>query len=229
MFDDVLRGLKARLYVPLLLIVDTLPVIFQQPVFWTITGLIFGCASALSRFRSDSITSVPAALWLVNRFCDGADGEVARRYSKQSTIGGLVDLFADYVVYCLVPLSTCRTAQDWMVACFLLTTMLLNTVVWMFMANILSRGKDDPRMKTTILMPAGIIEGGETVIVYTILLAVPPDFGSVSACHIIGIFALSIGFTVLHRLHWACKLFSNSGVHNYYDSGNSSAKGGPTS
>src|SRR5690606_4677499 len=45
------------------------------------------------------------SLWLLNRFLDGLDGTVARKFDKQSDLGGYIDILVDYLIYAIVPIG----------------------------------------------------------------------------------------------------------------------------
>jgi hypothetical protein len=58
----------------------------------------------------------------------------------------------------------------WPATAFLLAACYINAASWMYLSALLEKKKNEP---TTLAMPAGIIEGTETVVFYTLVLLFP--------------------------------------------------------
>ena len=117
--------------------------------------------------------------WFANRFLDGLDGEVARAHDKQTDLGGYLDILADLLVYALIPLCLAAyhdTSGIWLACTFMLSSFYLNVGSWMYLSSILEKegmGAERLGEKTTVVMPRGLIEGGETVLFFTLFLLFP--------------------------------------------------------
>jgi phosphatidylglycerophosphate synthase len=123
--------------------------------------------------------------WLASRVLDGLDGVVARLQGSQSDLGGYLDIVLDTMGYAAVPLGIAAhhgTALAWASAAGLLAAFYVNAVSWSYLATLLvqrhGRGGEPnapvtPPRLTSTPMPAGIVEGTETVVFFTLMLAIP--------------------------------------------------------
>lgn len=118
-------------------------------------------------------------LWLANRIVDGLDGVVARTTGRTSDTGGYLDMVVDVVVYAAIPLGVAvgkGGTAAWTAAAVLLASFYLNTITWSYLAALLEKrgwGAASKGESTSITMPAGLVEGTETIVAYTLLLALP--------------------------------------------------------
>jgi len=87
---------------------------------------------------------------------------------------------------------------------FMLAVFYVNSASWMYLAAILEkRATHDPETQTTIVMPAGVIGGFETIVAYGIFLFFP-----VYTTVLFSIFAILVFITILQRLIWAKRTLS---------------------
>jgi phosphatidylglycerophosphate synthase len=138
--------------------------------------------------------------WLLNRILDGLDGEVARRFSKQSDLGGYIDILCDMTIYALIPLaivSTHPSPSAWLILGLLLASFYINAASWMFLSAVLEK-QGQTRHKTSIAMPSGIIEGTETIIFYFLFLLFPGTFVALGAA-----MTILVILTIVQRIVWA--------------------------
>ena len=141
-------------------------------------------------------------LWLLNRILDGLDGVVARRHDKQSDFGGYLDLFFDFLVYLAVPISFAVAMPAtplilWALA-GLLASYYLNTMTWMGLSALLEKRQMQAKIRQTSMeMPTGLIEGAETIVLYT-LFFVSPQYIAIQ----FGLMATLVLFTAIQRLLW---------------------------
>jgi phosphatidylglycerophosphate synthase len=171
-FDTRLRERKDRLLAPL---VATLAP-RTSPAALTFLSLAVGVAAAVA--AAVGLVWASVTLFLVSRLTDGLDGAVARHRHRSSELGAFADLLGDVVVYAAVPLGVAVAAGDartWAAAAVLLATFYVNVVSWMFLAAVAARRSvsSEHETRTTIPMPAGLVEGTETIVVYTLILAFP--------------------------------------------------------
>lgn len=195
MFDDSLRRFKDRVGSPL---VPRLSGI--SPIVISCIALIMGVASALLAYQGLYFWAL--ALWLLNRALDGLDGLMARMQKKQSDFGGYVDILTDFVVYASLPIGLVAglpSEQHYLALAFMLASFYVNTASWMYLAGILEkRGAHDTDTQTTIVMPAGIIGGFETIVAYGIFLLFPS-----SITLLFSVFSVLVLITIAQRLVWA--------------------------
>jgi phosphatidylglycerophosphate synthase len=147
-----------------------------RPGWLTVASLGLGLgtgALAAAGWRAPAV-----ALWLAGRLADGLDGVVARRQGRASDLGGYLDQLSDTVVYAAIPLGLAAAvggADAWAACAALLGSYSINTVSWAYLAALLHK-RDDASVAaapTAIRMPAGLVEGAETVLAYAVFLAVP--------------------------------------------------------
>ena len=173
MFDNRLRHLKERL-------LERVARRFNRfsPLFFTIGGFLFGCAAAgalLLHYRWGALW-----LWVASRLCDGLDGSVARLSGRQSNIGGYFDLLLDVCLYALIPLAAVAAQASntlyWLVA-LLFASYYINAVSWLALSTLLEKLQPTPEREgssmTSIRMPTGVMEGGETVVLYGLICLLP--------------------------------------------------------
>lgn len=144
------------------------------------------------------------ALWLANRILDGLDGVVARVHAKQSDFGGYLDLLLDFVIYLAVPIAFIAVAPTpfnlW-AGIALISVYVLNTLSWTVLAALLEkRNMQSAGRLTSMEMPTGLIEGAETILVYTIFFLAPAYVGIIFL-----VFAGLVLFTAAQRVVWAAR------------------------
>ncbi len=197
MIDRVLRSPKERLLIP-----AAVPFRTVSPVKVTLAALVVGIGAAIA--AGLGAYGWALALWLLNRFLDGLDGEVARLENSQSDRGGYFDILADFVVYAAIPLALVLSAPSetsYLCLALLLASFYVNTGSWMYLAAILEkRGRRLPAERTSIAMPTGLIEGAETILFYCLLLAFPQEF--VPLAHLMTIL---VAVTIIQRIVWAAR------------------------
>ena len=171
MLDDLLRPLKDRVMNPLAGLVGR----HASPDVLTIAAFFAGSACAALLWAG--FTPFALALWILNRVLDGLDGVVARRTSRMSDSGGYLDIVLDFVVYALVPLSMAFASPTLALPCALyLGAAYVNASTWMYLSALLEkrgRGASATGASTSVAMPAGIFEGTETIILYTLMIVAP--------------------------------------------------------
>ncbi len=153
----------------------------------TLLGLLVGLAAAAAAALGAFAWAL--GLWLANRLLDGLDGEVARRLHTAGDRGGYLELMADLVVYVTLPLGAAAGATGllgaealvtspwtWPLAALLLASYYVNLGSYALLAALLEKrgrgaaARGDP---TSLVMPAGLIEGTETLLLVALMLAFP--------------------------------------------------------
>ena len=143
-------------------------------------------------------------LWLLNRLLDGLDGVIARVHGKQSDFGGYLDLLFDFVIYLVIPiafLSAAPTVFNLWAGITLISVYVLNIISWTVLGALLEkRHMQSPSRLTSMEMPTGLIEGAETIAVYTLFFFFPAYIG-----YIFFIFAALVLVTAGQRVLWAAR------------------------
>lgn len=198
MFDHLLRLLKDRLLAPFARAIGP----SLSPNFISVVAFLFGIASAVAAYLAAD--GLALLFWLLNRALDGLDGTHARVHGRQSDFGGYFDIVLDFIVYAAIPCALVAAAGSMSLALagmFLLSTFFVNAASLMYLAAILERRQIGAAARgelTTITMPPGIVAGSETVVFFTLFLAVPA--WRVVLFWVMGALVCA---NVLQRLWWA--------------------------
>lgn len=195
MFDTPLRKIKDQVGTPLARSLSRV-----SPTTVSLIGLVIALFAAWSAYRQ--IYFAAFALWILNRVLDGLDGLLARMHNKQSDFGGYVDILTDFVAYAALPIGLVAGSpsnERYLALAFLLASFYINTASWMYLAALLEKralhGNDT---QTSIVMPAGIIGGFETIIVFGVFILFP---AYLTILYII--FTILVCITIIQRLIWA--------------------------
>jgi phosphatidylglycerophosphate synthase len=196
MRDAVLRKQKDRLLAPL----ASSRFATIHPNWISAIALAVGVVAAAAVWQQAYWLGL--ALWLLNRVLDGLDGVVARVHHKQSDFGGYLDLLLDFVVYLAVPVAFVAaqpTSFNLWAGLALLASFVMNAMSWTTLAAILEkRRRATSDRLTTIEMPTGLVEGAETILLYSLWFLLPAYVGWMFLA-----MAALVLFTVGQRLWWA--------------------------
>lgn len=200
MLDSGFRPLLERFNRPL---VGLLPA-RVGPTAISIAGFVLGIGCALLLVQGENGAAL--ALFALNRLLDGLDGSVARATGRQTDFGGYLDIFLDFVVYAMIPIAVAvgRAAstggEAYLPVAILLASFYVNAVSWLYLSAILEkRATQASRPGTTsIVMPTGLIEGTETIILFTLIILLPAY-----APLLMWTMAALVGVTAFQRLLWA--------------------------
>lgn len=202
MFDAALRPWKDRLLDPVARAMG--PRVSPNAV--SLAGFAVGLAAVALLLLGSRAGALP--LWLLSRAIDGLDGALARVHGRQTDFGGYLDVLLDFVLYALVPLALVLglpvvRARELLALSALLASFYVNAASWMYLAAVLekrARGAADRGERTTVTMPGGIVEGAETILLYTLFLlfpaAIAPLFLAMAGLVLV---------TVAQRLAWAAR------------------------
>ena len=199
MFDTYLRNQKDRIGAPLAKRMSTI-----RPQAITLIALVVGLTAAFVAARGWYLWAL--ALWLLNRSLDGLDGLLARLHNRQSDFGGYLDILVDFVIYAALPIGLVLsnpTLDRYLALAFMLGVFYINSASWMYLAAILEKHHArEPETATTIVMPAGLIGGFETILAYGIFLLFPDAMALMFS-----IFSGLVVVTIIQRLNWAWRVF----------------------
>ncbi|MFP4511654.1 MAG: CDP-alcohol phosphatidyltransferase family protein [Acidimicrobiales bacterium] len=170
MIDARLRPVKDRVARPFVRVLAPR----VSPSVLTSASLVTGVAAGA--FAALELFVVALGFWWLSRVADGLDGAVARRRGSTSDLGGYLDQLADTVVYAVVPLGLAVAVDEratWIACAALLAAFYVNSVSWAYLSALIEkRGQAGPA-PTSISMPVGVVEGAETILLYSLMLALP--------------------------------------------------------
>jgi len=196
MLDHHIRPVKDRLLAPLARILAP----HVHPNLLSMGGLV--AALVAGGLVTQGAFGWALLGWGASRILDGVDGVVARLRTP-TAFGGYLDLLLDGVAYIAIPLAFAfvwGTPAGWALVALLLASFYLNALSWGVLAAF-AAGRDHPDLKTTnpsapgIPLPRGLVEGTETVILYTGALLFPG-----AAFGIFALMAVLVTVTVLERI-----------------------------
>lgn len=207
MLDLKLRSVKDSLFDPLCLLVPR----SVTPLQITIAAFVLGSASCVA--AAYGLVTESVTLWVLNRALDCLDGAVARKRNQASDLGGFLDLLGDFIVYSAIPISCALSVpvgsmaalrRLWLAVAVVQATFHINNFVLFFVAALAEKdtSKDGKKEElTSVMMKPALIEGFESGIVFTLMLA---SVGRPSSIEVL-CWILSTGVLIgtLQRVVWA--------------------------
>jgi len=199
MFDLLLREFKEKLLSPFAKWVAR----FFSATQLSVVGFVFGLATCLLIIQQQYIAA--NVFWWLNRICDGIDGVIARLTDSQTELGAFLDIGFDFTIYALIPpcLAIAQPEQEMLplVVCFLEAAYFVNAGL-LFHASALCekrlQGAVVKGERTSVSMPPGLIEGFETMIAYSIFIAMPRH-----DLVLFTVFGFCVFITICQRFLWA--------------------------
>jgi phosphatidylglycerophosphate synthase len=170
----------------------------------TLVGFAFGIAAAIAVASGQFAAAL--VLFTINRIMDGIDGAVARA-SHISDRGGFLDVMADFGVYGAIPLAFAYHAptQNALSAAVLLFCFYVNGASFLAYAALEAKHRmsSKPVARKSFYYSAGLMEGTETIIFFSVMLAVPRQFAVLAL-----VFAALTLLTAVMRCSLAWTTFS---------------------
>jgi phosphatidylglycerophosphate synthase len=200
MIDKSLREPKESLLSPLV----RGPLRQIHPTTVTVLAALVGVAAAGAAWQGAYLPAL--ALWALNRVLDGLDGTLARITDQQSDLGAYLDVVLDHVVYVAVPLGLALAAGSpaaYLALALLLSSFYINAASWMYLSALLEKRHAGAAARgelTTVTMPTGLVEGAETVVLYTLFLLFPG-----ALVPMFGLMAVLVLVTAGQRVAWAVR------------------------
>lgn len=159
----------------------------------TVGGALLALAAA--GFTMLDMTWTAIAFWWLGRLMDGTDGIYARATGKVSDFGAYIDILLDMASYGVMPIAFSIAQPE---NAFLWQLVLLLYVLCITSALALGSLHEKRKMTQTdnrsLRLAAGLAEGGETGIAYTLFLAFPD-----SVRPMIGLWVVVLIVTVVAR------------------------------
>ncbi|MGE4107768.1 MAG: CDP-alcohol phosphatidyltransferase family protein [Bacteriovoracia bacterium] len=185
MIDNGFRAILPRYVQPLLRLYQRLGL---SPNAVTILGCFFGIVSAA--IVAQEYFVIGAAIWWLGRLLDGTDGIYARHLNHSSKFGAFLDINCDMLAYCAMILAFAKVWPEH----FLIWISIVILYV-LCISGALSLGSlQGASLKSNnrkLHLAAGLAEGGETGIFYTICLLLPAYIHSLSLAWI-GVLAVTV-------------------------------------
>ena len=144
--------------------------------------------------------------WFFNRAFDALDGVVARMQESQSDFGGYLDILVDFIVYAIIPIGLVlgqSSTAGYVALAVMLAVFYVNAASWMYLSAILEKravGAQVQGEQTSVTMPAGIIGGTETIILYSLFMIFNQWY-----VWLFGLMTILVVITIVQRLVWAIK------------------------
>lgn len=135
----------------------------------TLIGLIISILSAISCYHEYNYTAI--LLWWISRFFDGTDGILARRTQKTSPFGAYIDILSDMASYSFMIIAMALRFPEmillWLTTIFLYILCITSALS---LGQLLKESNIQIKNNRGLNLGAGLIEGGETGMAYTIFL-----------------------------------------------------------
>lgn len=171
----------------------------------TFTGFVIGCFTVPALYFQQY--QLALILILINRFCDGLDGALARRKGITDS-GGFLDISLDFVFYSLVPLGfiLANPEQNGIAGGFLLFSFIGTGSSFLAFAVMAGKnGIDSPVYKNkSLYYMTGLTEGTETILAFVCFCLFPSYFPVIAyifatLCCITTYTRISAGFSTLRH------------------------------
>ncbi len=177
MFDRQIQNFTQK---PLI-IISKLFLKFLKPNQMTILGFVLGIFMCILIFFQFYFAAL--ALLLLNRFCDGLDGTMARLTSP-TPLGGYLDIVSDFTIYSGFVLSFGLSNSSYtnlsMIILFLYigtgTTFLAKAAIKTQLDKISETNDAFKELPKSFHYTSGLVEGTETIIFMVLCLLLPNFF-----------------------------------------------------
>lgn len=203
MIDEPFRNLLPRMCGPVLAIYRRVNI---HPNTVSLLGFLGACLSALCVIGAEPYLAIFA--WWLGRLFDGTDGIWARESGLKSGFGAYLDILLDMGAYSLMIPAFYYVYPE---HGFLLMMILVFYVLCITSALALGSQEAfagvDQKDNRGLRLGAGLAEGGETGIAYTLFLLVPGWFLPLA-----GIWLIVLIATVFSRTLLAMKLYGSQKI-----------------
>ena len=199
MLDETMREVKGHVFRP---IANQLRSI--HPLWFTLLGLLFSLATAVAAAYQQYWLGF--FCWCMSRAFDALDGEVARATNQQSDLGGYLDIIIDHIGYAAIPIGVVLgqpSEAGHIALALLLSSFYINGASWMYLSALLEKraaGAAARGEQTSVTMPAGLIGGSETIILYSAFLLLAQWYE-----WLFGLMMVLVVITILQRIPFAVR------------------------
>lgn len=198
MLDLRLRPLKERLLEP------TAARLARRVSANALTGIALVVTLGAAALAAAGQPVAAVAAWLVGRLLDGLDGPVARHRGAASDFGGYLDMVADTIGYAAVPIGVAVGIDErsaWISVSVLLGAFFINTISWSYLSAVLEKrgaGASATGEMTAITMPPALVEGTETIVLFSLFIAFPRW-----STWLFAVMSALVAVNVVQRVAWA--------------------------
>lgn len=221
MFDIALRPLKDQVFDPICTAVPK----SISPAQLTFAAFICGVLSCVAVANGSPMLAV--SMWILNRCLDCLDGAIARQRGMTSDLGGFLDLLGDFIIYSAIPICCTWSLQlpadygllqrRWLAVAVVESTFHVNNFVLFFIAALTEKqkvtameSKDERSSKrknelTTLSMKPALVEGAESGLIFTFMLAFPKT--TEILCWLL---AAGVVMGTSQRVIWTVSVLSNN-------------------
>ncbi|MEE2673072.1 MAG: CDP-alcohol phosphatidyltransferase family protein [Myxococcota bacterium] len=195
MIDNSFREVLPRFVGPLLRLYARMGL---TPDGVSLLGFGFAAVAGLLILADWPLAAIVA--WWIGRLCDGTDGIFARETGRSSSFGAYFDIVLDMAAYSLIVLALDQVHPEfhdrWLVILFLYVVCIASALaLGMQEATRGAPARDDRGLR----LGAGLAEGGETGIAYTLFLLFPAQLGILTAIWIAALAITVAARTLLAR------------------------------
>lgn len=169
MIDDAVRALVPRFAGPLLALYTRWG---WTPDHVTVAGFVLALVAATAVATEHPWAGL--ALWWGSRLADGTDGVYARASGQESDFGAYLDIVLDMAAYGAMVLAFAIAwpgfQAQWTLMLFLYVLCIASALA---LGHLETQRALPPRDDRGLRLGAGLAEGGETGIAYTVFLLLP--------------------------------------------------------
>jgi phosphatidylglycerophosphate synthase len=164
----------------------------------TVLGFCLALVAALCIAKGWGLLAI--AVWWIGRLADGTDGIYARELGQESGFGAYLDIVLDMAAYSVVILAFGFVHPE-----LALSWMTILGLYVLCITSALALGTQEaasdlpPRDERGLRLGAGLAEGGETGIAYTLFLLFPAHLAWLASLWIIVLATTVVARTVLAR------------------------------
>ena len=198
MIDGPFRSVLPRYVRPLLRLYERRGVTPNQ-----ITAAGFGVAVVAALLVVTGWHALACGVWWLSRLLDGTDGIYARESGKVSDFGGYLDIVCDMGSYGVMVLGCAVYWPEWTVewgVVLLLYTLCITSALALGALEAKSGGGGADNR--TLRLGAGLAEGGETGLAYTLFL-----LWHAATPVLLGVWIIVLAWTIVARSVLAYRLF----------------------
>ena len=197
MIDNAFRAWLPRYAGPLLALYARLRL---TPNHVTLIGFAIALGASVAVARGQGWLAL--ALWWVSRVADGTDGIYARRTAQATSFGSYLDIMLDMAAYGAMVLGFAvavpQLGAEWLAMLFLYILCITTALA---LGSQEERLAHRPRDDRGLRLGAGLAEGGETGIAYSIFLIFPGQLALTAT-----VWAFVLALTVVLRTLLAFRL-----------------------
>ena len=169
-----------------------------------VTLVAFGVAAICIYFIIKGNFTLGLLFWIINRIVDGLDGHIARTNNKKTDFGGFLDTSLDLLTYAGIICAfsfVFATSSSIVITGVLLIALFYVNIGQLFMLSAIIEKQNKKLMHmTTLYMPISIVEGFETILLYSLFFIFPEKI-----LELWTLFIILMILNIFQRFYWAIK------------------------